>query len=67
MQLLTTSEAAEIRLKERKLYELVSVGAIPCTKAPIPAAQSASRPVVGPRTRTWQRRRKWHKETATEK
>ncbi len=34
MQLLTTAEAAEyLRLKERKLYELVSEGAIPCTKA----------------------------------
>ena len=33
MQLLTTSEAAEyLRLKERKLYELVSENAIPCTK-----------------------------------
>jgi len=31
--LLTTAEAAEyLRLKERKLYELVSNGAIPCTK-----------------------------------
>jgi len=33
MRLLTTSEAADyLRLKERKLYELVSDGAIPCTK-----------------------------------
>ena len=33
MQLLTTSEAAEyLRLKERKLYELVAENAIPCTK-----------------------------------
>jgi putative molybdopterin biosynthesis protein len=33
MRLLTTSEAAEyLRLKERKLYELVSENAIPCTK-----------------------------------
>ena len=33
MQLLTTAEAAGyLRLKERKLYELVSNGAIPCTK-----------------------------------
>lgn len=33
MRLLTTSEAAEyLRLKERKLYELVAEGAIPCTK-----------------------------------
>jgi putative molybdopterin biosynthesis protein len=33
MRLLTTSEAAEyLRLKERKLYELVSQNAIPCTK-----------------------------------
>jgi excisionase family DNA binding protein len=33
MQLFTTSEAAEyLRLKERKLYELVAEGAIPCTK-----------------------------------
>lgn len=33
MQLFTTSEAADyLRLKERKLYELVADGAIPCTK-----------------------------------
>jgi putative molybdopterin biosynthesis protein len=33
MRLLTTTEAAEyLRLKERKIYELVSEGAIPCTK-----------------------------------
>jgi putative molybdopterin biosynthesis protein len=33
MRLLTTQEAAEyLRLKERKIYELVSDGAIPCTK-----------------------------------
>ena len=33
MQLLTTSEAAEyLRLKERKLYELVAENEIPCTK-----------------------------------
>ena len=33
MQLLTTAEAADyLRLKERKLYELVAEGAIPCTK-----------------------------------
>jgi putative molybdopterin biosynthesis protein len=33
VQLLTTSEAAEyLRLKERKLYELVAENAIPCTK-----------------------------------
>jgi putative molybdopterin biosynthesis protein len=33
MRLLTTTEAAEyLRLKERKLYELVSENAIPCTK-----------------------------------
>lgn len=33
MQLLTTEEAADyLRLKERKLYELVATGAIPCTK-----------------------------------
>lgn len=33
MRLLTTSEAAEyLRLKERKLYELVANQAIPCTK-----------------------------------
>lgn len=33
MQLLTTSEAASyLRIKERKLYELVSENAIPCTK-----------------------------------
>ncbi len=33
MQLLTTSEAAVyLRIKERKLYELVAEGAVPCTK-----------------------------------
>ncbi|MEX2126715.1 MAG: helix-turn-helix transcriptional regulator [Xanthobacteraceae bacterium] len=33
MRLLTTTEAADyLRLKERKLYELVADGAIPCTK-----------------------------------
>ena len=33
MDLLTTDEAAAyLRLKERKLYELVATGAIPCTK-----------------------------------
>lgn len=33
MRLLTTTEAAEyLRLKERKLYELVAEGQIPCTK-----------------------------------
>lgn len=33
MQLLTTAEAAKyLRLKERKLYELVASNAIPCTK-----------------------------------
>jgi putative molybdopterin biosynthesis protein len=33
MQLLTTTEAAEyLRIKERKLYELVAEEAIPCTK-----------------------------------
>jgi putative molybdopterin biosynthesis protein len=33
MRLFTTTEAAEyLRLKERKLYELVAEGAIPCTK-----------------------------------
>ncbi|MDT3685366.1 MAG: helix-turn-helix transcriptional regulator [Pseudorhodoplanes sp.] len=33
MRLLTTSEAAEyLRLKERKLYELISEGQVPCTK-----------------------------------
>src|SRR5262245_13666233 len=32
-ELLTTEEAATyLRLSERKLYELVSVGAVPCTK-----------------------------------
>lgn len=32
-QLLTTAEAADyLRLKERKLYELVAEGAVPCTK-----------------------------------
>ena len=31
--LLTTSEAADyLRIKERKLYELVADGAVPCTK-----------------------------------
>ena len=33
LQLLTTAEAADyLRIKERKLYELVAEGAIPCTK-----------------------------------
>jgi excisionase family DNA binding protein len=33
LQLLTTAEAARyLRIKERKLYELVAEGAIPCTK-----------------------------------
>ena len=33
VQMLTTAEAADyLRLKERKLYELVAEGAIPCTK-----------------------------------
>ena len=33
LELFTTSEAADyLRLKERKLYELVAEGAIPCTK-----------------------------------
>jgi putative molybdopterin biosynthesis protein len=33
LQLLTTTEAADyLRIKERKLYELVAEGAIPCTK-----------------------------------
>src|SRR5258708_37209764 len=33
MRLFTTAEAAEyLRLKERKVYELVAEGAIPCTK-----------------------------------
>jgi len=33
MELLTTDEASQyLRLKERKLYELVSQGAVPCTK-----------------------------------
>jgi excisionase family DNA binding protein len=33
MQLLTTAEAAAyLRLKERKIYELVAEGAVPCTK-----------------------------------
>ena len=33
MQLLTTAEAAAyLRLKERKLYEMVAEGAVPCTK-----------------------------------
>jgi excisionase family DNA binding protein len=34
MRLLTTAEAAEyLRIKERKLYELVAESALPCTKA----------------------------------
>lgn len=34
MRLFTTSEAAEyLRIRERKLYELVSENAVPCTKA----------------------------------
>jgi excisionase family DNA binding protein len=33
MQLLTTSEAAQyLRLKERKIYEMVAEGTVPCTK-----------------------------------
>src|ERR1700755_3024414 len=33
MRLLTTSEAAEyLRLKKRKVYELIAEGEIPCTK-----------------------------------
>ena len=33
LELLTTAEAADyLRIKERKLYELVADGAIPCTK-----------------------------------
>ena len=33
MEFLTTSEAADyLRLGERKLYELVTLGAIPCSK-----------------------------------
>ena len=33
MELLTSAEAADyLRLKERKLYELVATGAVPCTK-----------------------------------
>jgi putative molybdopterin biosynthesis protein len=33
MEMLTTNEAAEyLRIKERKLYELVAEGAVPCTK-----------------------------------
>ena len=33
LQLLTTAEAADyLRIKERKLYELVAEQAIPCTK-----------------------------------
>ena len=33
MQLLTTAEAAAyLRLKERKIYEMVAAGAVPCTK-----------------------------------
>ncbi|MDX2203146.1 MAG: helix-turn-helix transcriptional regulator [Hyphomicrobiaceae bacterium] len=34
LELLTTAEAAEyLRIKERKLYELVAEGGVPCTKA----------------------------------
>ncbi len=33
MQLFTTAEAAAyLRLKERKIYEMVAEGAVPCTK-----------------------------------
>src|ERR1700712_4100540 len=33
MQLFTTSEAAQyLRLKERKIYEMVAEGTVPCTK-----------------------------------
>src|ERR1041385_9123699 len=33
MQLLTTAEAAAyLRLKERKIYEMVAEGTVPCTK-----------------------------------
>ena len=33
MDLLNTAEAADyLRIKERKLYELVSEGAVPCSK-----------------------------------
>jgi len=33
MRLFTTTEAAEyLRLKERKVYELIAEGEIPCTK-----------------------------------
>src|SRR6266851_4950774 len=33
MQLFTTAEAARyLRLKERKIYEMVAEGAVPCTK-----------------------------------
>ncbi|MDP1603751.1 MAG: helix-turn-helix domain-containing protein, partial [Legionella sp.] len=33
MQLLTTAEAASyLRLKERKIYEMVAEGSVPCTK-----------------------------------
>ncbi len=33
MGILTSGEAADyLRLKERKLYELVATGAVPCTK-----------------------------------
>ena len=33
MQLFTTSEAAHyLRLKERKIYEMVAEGTVPCTK-----------------------------------
>jgi hypothetical protein len=39
---LTTDEAAMYpRLSERKLYELVTQGAVPCTKVPGPLACSA--------------------------
>ena len=33
MQLFTTAEAASyLRLKERKIYEMVAEGTVPCTK-----------------------------------
>ena len=46
--LLTTDEAAmHLRLSERKLYELVAQGAVPCTKVtPLAFSARGSRPWV---------------------
>ena len=52
MRLLTTSEAAQyLRLKERKIYEMVAEGAIPCTKITGRwLAASVARPAGMPRS-----------------